>query len=323
APNWLGDAVMALPAIADVRQSASRSALIIAARPSVAPLFTMVPGVDEIVELDARRSLAHDVDAIRRVRADAAVLLPNSFRTAMMVWRAGVQERWGYRTSFRGALLTFAPPAPSEVHQATYYQRLTTAIGASAGPRFARLDVGDGNRRAAHALLTELGWDGGSPLVALAPGAAYGTAKRWAPSSYAELASAVSRDGGLPVIVGGPADRDAGVEVISALKPDARAANLIGRTDLQTLAGVLALCRTLVSNDSGAMHVASAVGTPVTALFGPTDETATHPVGAGSSRVLTHPVWCRPCMLRDCPLDHRCMTGIRVEAVLDAVRSSV
>ncbi len=314
---------MALPAIADLRHSAPRSTLVIAARPPVAPLFTMVPGVDEIVELDVRRSLVLDVEAIGRVCADAAVLFPNSFRTAILVHRAGVQERWGYRTSFRGALLTFAPPAPSEVHQAAYYQHLTTAIGAPAGPLFARLDVGDGNRRAAHALLTKVGWDGERPLVGLAPGAAYGTAKRWPPSAYAELATAISRDGALPVLVGGPADRDAGIEVISALKQDAQAVNLIGQTDLQTLAGVLASCRTLVSNDSGAMHVASAVGIPVTAIFGPTDETATHPIGSGSSTVLTHPVWCRPFMLRDCPLDHRCMTGIRVEAAFEAVRSSV
>jgi heptosyltransferase-2 len=321
-PNWLGDAVMALPAIADLRRAMPRGAITIAARRSVAPLFTLAPGVDAVVTLDGRRSIGRDVGTMRDGRYEAAVLLPNSFRSALLAWRAGIPERWGYRTAFRSPLLTFAPAAPFEVHQAVYYQRLTRALGAVSGPLIPRLVVGDGERQAADEFLSNRGWNGSQPLVALAPGAAYGTAKRWPSESFSTLASALVDDGVLPVLVGGPGDTEAGDAVVTGLRPG-RIINLVGRTDLPTLAGVLSLCRGLVSNDSGAMHVASAVGIPVTALFGPTDEEATRPHGAGRCTVLTHAVWCRPCLLRECPLDHRCMRGIRVESALEAVRSSM
>jgi heptosyltransferase-2 len=321
-PNWLGDAVMALPAIADLRRAMPRGAITIAARPSVAPLFTLAPGVDAVVVLDGRRSIARDVGTIRDGRYEAAVLLPNSFRSALLVRRAGIPERWGYRTAFRRPLLTFAPAPPIEVHQAVYYQRLAAAIGAASGPLIPCLVVGDGERQAADAFLSNRGWNGKQPLVALAPGAAYGAAKRWPPESFSALASALVDDGVLPVIVGGAADTEACDAVVTGLRTGG-AINLVGRTDLPTLAGVLSLCRGLVSNDSGAMHVASAIGIPVTALFGPTDEDATRPHGAGRCTVLTHAVWCRPCLLRECPLDHRCMRGIRVESALEAVRSGL
>jgi heptosyltransferase-2 len=118
------------------------------------------------------------------------------------------------------------------------------------------------------------------------------------------------------------ADRPAGEEVEAACGTGCRLVNLIGRTDLATLAGVLAQCRALVSNDSGAMHLGAAVGVPVTAVFGPTNDLATRPFG-DAHVVLTNQVWCRPCMMRECPLDHRCMRGIEARAVLDAVRRTL
>jgi heptosyltransferase-2 len=119
------------------------------------------------------------------------------------------------------------------------------------------------------------------------------------------------------VLVGAAGDRDAGREIESALPSDVRVVNLIGRTDLRQLIGVLARCAAFVSNDSGAMHLAAALGVPVTAIFGPTDERVTSPLG--NHDVLVHPVFCRPCMLRDCPIDHRCMKGITADAVFAAV----
>jgi len=324
APNWLGDAVMALPAIADARRAAPGARLTVAARPSIAALFTMAPGVDAILTLDSKRSIAADTETIRAGGFDAALLLPNSWRSAMTVWRAGVKHRWGYRRSLRGPLLTVAPAAPSEVHQAVYYQRLTAALGAQSGQAVSRLVVEEAQKHAAASFLAEEGWDGSTPLVALAPGAAYGGAKRWPSASFGELANGLIDDGVRPVLIGGQGDRVAGLEVIAAMRGGRAVTgvtNLIGRTDLPALAAVLALSRMLVSNDSGAMHVASAIGIPVTALFGPTDEEATHPIGAGPRHVLTHRVWCRPCMLRECPLDHRCMTGITVDRVRESTRS--
>ena len=166
------------------------------------------------------------------------------------------------------------------------------------------------------------GWDGTRPLVALAPGAAYGGAKRWPPASFAELARALASDGMQSVMVGGRADLPVAREIEAALGRRSSGdvvLNLMG-TDLPTLAGMLSACRALVSNDSGAMHLGAAIGVRVTAVFGPTDERAD---AAGRRRphaVLTNPVWCRPCMMRECPIDHRCMRGVGVDRVVGAVR---
>jgi heptosyltransferase-2 len=326
APNWLGDAVMSLPAIADLRRALGSAAIDIAARPSIAPLFTRVPDVNEVVVLEPRRGRRHDTSPALRERAySAALLLTNSFQTALTAWRAGIPQRWGYRSDWRGPLLTRAVMPPMDhVHQAAYYQHLTRALGFASGPLQPRLEASPEDRRAGSELLVAAGWDQRTPLIALAPGAAYGGAKRWPPESFAALASELARAGVRTVLVGGPGDAQAGedVEKGTAHVP-LRIITLIGRTDLPALAGVLTHCRGLVTNDSGAMHFGAALGVSVTAMFGPTDERATRPLGrdsGGQPVVLTHDVWCRPCLLRECPLTHRCMRGIGVEAVLAAVQ---
>jgi heptosyltransferase-2 len=325
APNWLGDAVMSLPAIADLRRALDGAVIDVAARPSIAPLFTRVADVNDVVVLEPRGRPGRDISPTLRGRAyAAALLLTNSFHTALAAWRAGIPRRWGYRSDWRGLLLTRAVTPPLDrVHQAAYYQHLTRALGFASGPLEPRLEVSDEDRRAGVDLLVAAGWDQRTPLVALAPGAAYGGAKRWPPESFAALASALARDGIQTVLVGGPGDTRAGEEVEKGTTHlPIRVIALIGRTGLPALAGVLMQCRGLVTNDSGAMHFGAAVGVSITAMFGPTDEHATRPLGRdtrGEPVVLTHDVWCRPCLLRECPLTHRCMRGIGVEAVLAAV----
>ena len=326
-PNWLGDAVMALPAIADVRRAAPDASITIAARPAIAPLFRLVPGVDDILVL-SKPAAIHDVARWRALGAelaggafDTALLLPNSMHAALLASRAGIPERWGYRAGWRGRLLTRAIPRPSGVHQVAWYQRLVRALGCPNGPSEPRFRVPQGAAAAASGLLTGGGWDGRAPVVALAPGAAYGGAKRWPPSYFGELAAALAADGVSCVMVGSAADAATAAEVARHAGA-ARVINLVGRTDLSTLAGVVSLCRTLVTNDSGAMHLAAAAGVRVTAVFGPTDDTATRPLGEAHA-ILTHPVWCRPCMLRECPLDHQCMRGVAVAAVLDSARRTL
>ncbi|HMD36095.1 MAG TPA: lipopolysaccharide heptosyltransferase II [Vicinamibacterales bacterium] len=340
APNWLGDAVMALPAIADVRRAAPAATIAVAARPAIAPLFRLVPGVNETIVLERPVSIVnaarwHELGVeIGGKGFDTALLLPNSIHAALLATRAGIPNVWGYRTGWRGALLTRAIRRTSGLHQVEYYQQLVHALGFPNGPIEPRASVPADARAAAARVLTDAGWDGRSPLVALAPGAAYGGAKRWPPAYFAELARALSADGVRCLMIGSGADSAAGGEVARAFPTFARGTSeratagiepiidLIGRTDLPALAGVLAHCRTLVTNDSGAMHLAAAVGVGVTAVFGPTDERATRPMGDGHE-VLTHSVWCRPCMLRECPIDHRCMRGIGVAAVLGAARRTL
>ena len=339
-PNWLGDAVMALPAIADVRRAAPDASITIAARPAVAPLFQLVPEVDDTIVLPgpARTGGVPRWRAIGAELAgrnfDAALLFPNSMHAALIAARAGIPERWGYRASWRGRLLTRAIPRPRGVHQVAYYQELVRALGFSNGPGEPLVRVLAPVKDAASQLLTADGWDGRAPLVALAPGAAYGGAKRWPPAYFGELAATLAADGVGSVMVGSAADKATAAEVAQAfhaagpkgparvLSDPARLHDLVGRTDLSTLAGLLTLCRTLVTNDSGAMHLAAAAGVRVTAVFGPTDDTATRPRGDAHA-ILTHEVWCRPCMLRECPLDHRCMRGVGVDAVLASARRTL
>jgi heptosyltransferase-2 len=324
APNWLGDAVMALPAIADLRRAAAGASVAIAAQPAIAPLFSLVPGIDDVVVLDAKKGRESSSLVSRendpRPLFDIAILLPNSFSVALRAWRAGVPERWGYRTDWRRPLLTRAVEAPPRVHQVEYYQRLVGALGfanATPFPGQPRVAVSAELRDTGIRELRSAGWDGTRPLVALAPGAAYGGAKRWPPASFAGLARTLSDDGLQPVMVGSRADLPVAREIEAALDGHA-ILNLMG-TDLPTLAGILSACRALVSNDSGAMHLGAAIGLRVTAVFGPTDERLTRPAGEGHA-VLASPVWCRPCMMRECPIDHRCMRGVGVDRVVGAVR---
>jgi heptosyltransferase-2 len=325
APNWLGDAVMALPAIADMRRAAPAASITVAARAPVAPLFALLPEVDDTLVLggDAAETLAEK-------KFDVALLLPNSTRAAIVVRRAGIPERWGYRTGWRRALLTRAVAPARGLHQVEYYQHLVHALGFANGPSEPRVTVSAEARETGRALLISSGWDPAVPLVAIAPGAAYGGAKRWPPAYFAELVDGLATDGVQCVMIGAAADAATASEIAKLV---ARLAllDLVGRTDLSTLAGVLANCRGIVTNDSGAMHLAAAIGISVAAMYGPTNEYATSPRTPNpdsrtpnpESRItiLTHPVWCRPCMLRECPLDHRCMRGIAVATVLEAARS--
>lgn len=319
APNWLGDAVMALPALSDLRRHDAGMRLAVAARPTIAPLFELVAGVDDLITLQQSSWYGSD-PSLGEGHHDAALLFPNSFHSAYLAWRAGIPERWGYATDLRRRLLTRGVPAPKGLHQTLRYQRLVGALGIVNGSSQPRLEAPDPVRHAARALLEGAGWDGRAPIVALAPGAAYGGAKRWPASSFAEVADRLTDDGWVPVVVGGPADRQASAELAAARRGRVDTIDLAGRTTLPQLAGVLALARMLVSNDSGAMHIAAALGTRVVAIFGPTDEHATRPLGRGACEVVTGDAWCRPCHLRECPIDHRCMQDVSAAAVVEVVR---
>jgi lipopolysaccharide heptosyltransferase II len=331
-PNWLGDAVMALPAIADVRRRYQGARLIVAARRSVADLFALTPDVNDVVVLEWKgqalrvRSLNRDIAALRRVEADIALLLPNAFSAAWLVSRAGIRERWGYAADLRRPMLSRAIARPRRsVHQAEYYQHLVRELGIETGPLEPSLTVPQEAIVAARTLLTAKGWDASRPLVAVAPGAAYGTAKRWLPEHYATLLTKLVRTGAHCVLVGSASDTETTTWILGLVPATERAhvIDLSGATTLSSLAGVIAIAKTFVSNDSGAMHVASAVGAPVAAVFGPTREYETRPLPRHGARadVLIHPVWCRPCMLRECPIDHRCMKGLSPERVFASVSS--
>jgi heptosyltransferase II len=329
APNWLGDAVMALPAMGALRAAFAGVHVTVAAIPAIAPLFEEETSArqDSVIVLpDARAEIA----ALRAGGFDTIVLLPNSFRSAWSARRAAIPERWGYSAGFRRWLLTRAIARPREpVHQSTYYLNLATALGAGPGDPWPSIAVRPATLARADALLAGHGVARDAGCVGFAPGAAYGHAKRWPPRMVAETIVRLSRESRVRCLLfGAGGDRDSAREIESSLPADVHVVNLIGRTDLRQLAGVISRCSTFVSNDSGAMHLAAALGVPVVAIFGPTDERVTSPIGGRAHGghgglvtpdVLTHPVFCRPCMLRDCPIDHRCMKGVTVDAVVAAV----
>ena len=318
-PNWLGDAVMALPALAAVRRAFHGRTLIVAASGAVAPLFSeRTPAApDELLTLDRDREVAQ----LREARADAVLLLTNSFGSAWVARRSAVPERWGYRASGRGWLLTRGVPRPKgSVHQIEYYLALARGLGIAV-PELAdarpELHPSSAARAQADVLLTAAGVDAAATIVGSAPGAAYGQAKRWPPDRVAQVIGALAQQGVTAVLVGARGDRPTARAIESTLPPGTHVVDLIGRTSLRELVGVIARCAAFVSNDSGAMHVAAALGVPLTAIFGPTNERATAP--AGNADVIVRDVFCRPCMLRDCPIDHRCMKRIDVESVLTSV----
>ncbi len=311
APNWLGDVMLSLPAVRDLRRSFPAARLEVLARGSVADLYRAVPEVDAVRESGGHR---RDVATIRGA-FDAAVVLPNSFGSALAVWRAGIPERWGFATDGRGLLLTRRPRVPANARgrsQVYYYRAMLDGVGIdTSAAADTSLRCPEEWRARGAALLGDEG-----PWLGLNPGAAFGTAKRWLPERYAAAAELVSRRTGARVaILGGPAERPLGEAIAAGMRAKARV--LCGETTLPDLVGVLSRLRVLVTNDSGPMHVAAALGVPQVAVFGSTDWRETAPV-SDRARLLREPVECSPCLLRECPIDHRCMKRVTVDRVAAA-----
>jgi len=308
APNWVGDVVLSLPALRDLRRAFPASRLEVLARPWVAGLYAAVPEIDGVVE--SRGTLA-DAAALRG-RYDLGLLLPNSFASAFTLWRAGIPERWGYATEARGALLTRSCRVSASLggrSQVYYYRAMLEGLGLQvSGPPDASLACPEAWAERGRALLGSPG-----PWIGINPGAAYGTAKRWPPERFAAAAALVARGSGAQVaIVGSAAERPLAEAIAAQLGGGARV--LCGETTLADLVGVLRELRLLLTNDSGPMHLAAALGTPLVAVFGSTDWTETAPVSE-RARVVREETECAPCKLRECPIDHRCMTRVAVDRV--------
>lgn len=324
ATNWLGDAVMSLPAIRAIRQACPRAEIALLARPSLADLYTRESSINRVVPCPALRSLGERrtfAAGLRTQHFDAAFLLPNSFDAALVAWLARIPERIGYARDGRSWLLThaIARPEPGDIprHERFYYLELLRRAGliehfpeASA----IRLEAIPAARTAGADRVRELGVEGAA--IGVSPGAAYGNAKRWLPERFAEAARAVASALGAGVLVfGSAAERELCEAVATGLRNggvDAR--NLAGRTTLGEFIDLAAACSLYLTNDSGAMHVASALGVPTVAIFGATDDSTTGPRGP-LARVVREHAECSPCLLRDCPIDHRCMTRVTPERV--------
>jgi heptosyltransferase-2 len=315
---------MSLPAIRALRARFPEAHLTVLARPWVADLYARESAIGCVIPYPGRRWSV--VKALRREGFDCAILLQNAFEAALVARLAGIPRRIGYDRDGRGWLLTDAVPVPlaGEIprHERFYYLELLRRSGIieklpempAIRLEGAELAAREGCRR-----LQESGLDGG--VLGVSPGAAYGNAKRWLPERFAEAAITLAQEAALFVaLFGSGAERELCEEVAKRIRQaGGRVHNFAGETTLAQFIELAAACRLFLTNDSGAMHIASALGVPTVAVFGATDHSTTGPTGP-LARVVRQSVECSPCLLRECPIDHRCMTSVTVEVVAEAAR---
>jgi heptosyltransferase-2 len=329
ATNWVGDAVMCLPALRSIRERFPNAHLAILARPWVSDLYEREPFCDEMIpyrasgqkwNFAAKWALARE---LRARRFDCAILLQNAFDAALIAWLARIPVRIGYKRDGRGPLLTQAISVPTrdEIprHESYYYLELLRRAGwmsALPNAELIRLEGAAAARESGCRQLTGSGLR--EPVIGLSPGAAYGTAKRWLPERFADAAARLANDiGGTIALFGSPDERELCGSIAERLLAGGHTAhNFAGETTLRQYIELAAACRVYLTNDSGAMHIASALGIPTVAIFGATDHIGTGPTGP-LARVVREPVECSPCLLRECPIDHRCMTRVSSERVAD------
>jgi heptosyltransferase-2 len=326
--NWVGDAVMTVPALRELRRVLPGAHITLATRSWAKGIFEGADFLDDIIAVEEASGTAssawREAREWRARRFDLAVLFPNAFAPALVAALARVPARLAYATQGRGALLTHALPVPEWRglrHEVFYYLNIVAGLerflkGSSTveshEPRTG-LVVPERRRDAARALLRERGARADRPLVALCPGSTNSRAKRWPAERFAALADLLVESAGAEVaLVGAREELDVSEEV--ARKMRARPLVLTGSTELDETVALLSVADLLVTNDTGPAHVAASVGCPVVVIFGPTNPLTTRPYSP-LAEVVREPPDCAPCMLRDCPVDHRCMTAITPEAV--------
>ena len=333
APNWIGDAVMCTPALQSIRLAFSSAEIFLLARPSIANLLNTHSCVDRIIEYEHQGEHSGLVGKWRLGRTlqslgcDSAVLFPNSFNAALVAFLARIPRRFGYATDGRSLLLTDVialPPQARQMHQVKYYEEFIRSICQTYSSTQPVLSVATDDVAGANKLLARHAVPEDSVLFGLNPGAMYGSAKQWLPERFAEAADHIVQNMATHgvhagyvqcVIVGAPGEETLGQHIAGLMRTNPVV--LSGKTSLGVLKAVIKRCRLFLTNDTGPMHIANALGTPVVAVFGPTNHVTTSPYGEGYILVRT-PVDCSPCMLRECPIDHRCMTGVTVEQVVRA-----
>jgi heptosyltransferase-2 len=325
--NWIGDAVMTTPAIRAIRQNFPAARLSVLAKPWVAPVFAHSPHVDEIIGFDANgrhkgiRGTIRLARDLRAYRFDAAIFLQNAIEAALIAFMAGIPTRIGFDTDARRLLLTHpvrCTTAIKSIHQTGYYLRMLKGAGLVTGSPSLELCVGAQDRRAAEQLLSSHGLTPGHRMVGLNPSATFGPAKQWFPERYAALGDRLNREHDTVILIfGGPSDRELGRTIARMMTVPV--IDLSGRTSLGEAMAVIDRCDAFVTNDSGLMHVAAALNTPLVAIFGSTNWTTTSPYSP-TSRIVRVPIECSPCMKPVCPLGHmNCMKRVTVDKVVGAV----
>jgi heptosyltransferase-2 len=324
-PNWIGDAVMCEPAVAAVRRLFPQAELTLLVKPAVAELFKGHPAVAHILVYDDRGQHAgltgkwRLANELRRGRFDLAILFQNAFEAALLAFLAGIPRRYGYATDGRRLLLSEPVPRPGRnavAHQVEYYLGMLRPLGCEERAAPPQLVLFHEEESAMARRLAESGISGAELLIGLNPGSTYGGAKRWLPERFAETADRLAGQFNAKVLIVGARGEEALAQAIAG-RIKAKTVVLSGKTSVRELMAAVRRCAVFVTNDTGPMHIAAAFGVPVVAVFGPTDWRTTAPFGTGHALV-RQPVDCSPCLLRECPIDHRCMTRVTVDEVYQA-----
>jgi heptosyltransferase II len=347
--NWLGDAVMTTPALLRLRERFPAAEIVLLTPSKLRDLWTGHPAINEVISIAPGEGALSVGRRLRRERFDLALLLPNSPRTGIEAWLGGIPRRVGGTWPWRNRLLTDVVAAPSGLlrmrkrspeeirsliardaattstappgsHQMFHYLRLVGYLGANPAPVPPRLQVSAGE---VEAVRQKFGFQPGSQWLGLNPGAEYGPAKRWPLERFAAAAAAMHTRAGCGVAVfGGLADIGLAEALAAELATAAPTIRILaGKTSLRELLAALTLCRVVLTNDTGPMHAAAAVGVPVVVPFGSTSPELTAPGLPGDPRhqLLQAGAPCAPCFLRECPVDFRCLNGISVTRVVEAV----
>jgi heptosyltransferase-2 len=311
--NWLGDAVMSLPAIQGLKIYFPKAPVSVLTKENLAPLYESVEAVNEIITY---KSWVGAVRQIKKRKFQACLILPRSFSSALIAAVARIPRRVGYAADRRSLLLNVPVPRGEEflkTHRVYYFFNLLRAFGPTPAVPAPKLTVKPDSREWASKALDV----NGRLIVGFNPGAAYGTAKQWYRERYIELGRKLVKGmNAFVIVVGGSAERELGQSI--AREIGAHAQSFSGQTNLHQLSALIERCGLFVTNDTGPMHVAAALNRPVVAIFGSTDPITTRPFG-NNHIVVRHPVECAPCLKRVCPLGHhQCMDRVSVNEVYDA-----
>ena len=336
--NWIGDAVLTIPAIHSIRRSFPDAHISLLVKPWVSEVFKESPDIDEIILYEKTyngiRGKLKLAKRLRREKYDVAILLQNAFDAALITWRAGIPERIGYKRDGRSFLLTKAVPVQKDVlnrHQVYYYQNLLRSADIDTAETQPYMWLTDNERRWARNLLSSSFSNPKATLIGINPGATYGSAKRWLPERFADLVIRIINElKGRVILFGGPSEVEIANEIIREINRlkiklrieqyGSRLLVMSGKTTLRELGALISECDVFITNDSGPMHMASALHVPTVAIFGSTNWEATGPFGPGH-RVITKKIHCSPCMERTCPEGHlKCMSEITVHDVFSAVK---
>jgi heptosyltransferase-2 len=330
-PNWLGDLVMATPVLKDLRDKFPDAKITAMCQSKIAPLLRDDPHIDELYSFNRPSGWIHGsheasglVSTIRHGNYDLGVLLTNSFSSAWWFWRGDVKCRLGYADHLRSFLLTDAIPYPANVskqHLVITYKMLLAPLGIPVSDSSPQLYISKEEFEAARELLLR---EGVNPLentiIGINPGAAYGSAKCWLPERFVEVSKTLLEDPKVRILYFGDPTGAPLVRSICDQLPD-RVINFAGRTSLRELLAIMLHCNVVLTNDSGPMHMASALGIPLVALFGSTSDVKTGPYKNGF--VIHKHVACSPCYKRECPIDFRCMTRIESDEVVNAIKKQL